>query len=188
MAAAEREISSAHLCFVQEHKIVDDAGLDAARGQLAKLGYEARFSKAVRTELGGRSCGTALLLGTHWDFVAELRPPKGLEHRATGAIVKLKGVELQAWSVYGHDRDPVVTRQLVLEVVQAASSELPLLVGGDFNAEPADVELWLQPFPAVEVAPAGGPTCHVGTASSELDFFVASRSILHALAGNVGCC
>ena len=175
------EAGKADIWLLQEHKVVEPDAITRIRKKLGKQGTSSVFGPAAFTAKRGRSSGTAILLGQHWDVLEELKAPSGREHRATGARVWAGGMELQLWSIYGDDRDAVVTEQIVEEILQSSSSVLPLVLGGDFNVSPATVQKWLEPYPSVEVVSGGVPTCHVGEASSELDFFVASRSMLHLL-------
>ena len=77
----------------------------------------------------------------------------------------------------------MVTRQLLMDVVTSSSPEAPLVIGGDFAASPSQVAGWLEDYPQLEVVSTGVPTCHVGGHSSELDFFVVGRSLLHLFKG-----
>ena len=61
--------------------------------------------------------------------------------------------------------------------------EVPLIIGGDFNASPGEVAGWLEDHPELEVVSCGAPTCHGGVGSSELDFFIIGRSLLHLFGG-----
>ena len=61
------------------------------------------------------------------------------------------------WSVYGDDKDEVITKQVVLEVVASVPVDVPVVIGGDFNASPAQVAGWLEDYPELEVCSTGTP-------------------------------
>ena len=48
--------------------------------------------------------------------------------------------------------------QLLKDVVAASAANVPLVIGGDFNATPSEVACWLEDFPEMEVVSAGSPT------------------------------
>ena len=76
-----------------------------ARSFMNSIGLTAVFSPAVATELGGRSSGTGIAFSLHAELIEELKVPVQTRHRATGARVRVRGLELQLWALYGHDRD-----------------------------------------------------------------------------------
>ena len=182
-AAAKVEEGEADVWLLQEHKLVSDAEVDKAKQELSRRGMAGVFSRGITTDAGGRSSGTAVIFGHHVDALGEVLAPGKLRHRATGVRLRVRGRELLLWSLYGHDRDDAITQQLIKDVARVSSPCLPTVIGADFNAVPQQVASWVEDLPSLadcETVSAGGPTCLVGTATSEIDFFVCSRPVLNA--------
>ena len=142
-AAATVEQEQAAIWLLQEHKITCELRIEGIRRFLGKKGFSTVFGPGIVTDKGGSSCGTAILMNHHCDVLERYKAPARLGHRAAGARVRAAGVEFQLWSVYGCDRDRLVTQELLKSIVAGASAEAPLLIGGDFNATPGEVQQWL---------------------------------------------
>ena len=67
----------------------------------------------------------------------------------------MRGLEVQLWALYGDDRDPVVSRQVLTDVLANSSSQVPVVIGGDYNSAPAEVAEWISDHPELEVVSAG---------------------------------
>ena len=102
-------------------------------------------------------------------------------HRAVGADVDIGPLALRMWSIYGSDRDSAITAQLVEDIVKASPADTPLLLGGDFNVQPAVAAEWLAAYPGLHVVRPLVPTCRSGGAESVIDFFVVSTALMHLL-------
>ena len=150
------------------------------RKRLARRGVTSVFSRGLRAEKLGRSSGVAVLFPQSFDVLRELRIERN-SHRAVGAVVQVGKLQLQYWSIYGSDKDQLVTQQVLEDAVSASARDLPLLIGGDFNADTATVAGWLAASPSLSVMSSGKVTCHSPQATSEIDFFVGSVSLLHVM-------
>ena len=100
----QKEFEKGHAVWcLQETKLWNRTQVRKARAWAAKKGLAAHFSLAVKTPKGGVSGGTAVV----WDmqrvhFGASLETGSFPSHRATGVLLKVGGLEVEVWSVYGH--------------------------------------------------------------------------------------
>ena len=178
------EANNAQIWMLQEHKIRTGAGIRAAKKEMRAAGWTPVFARAATTAAGSASGGTALLVRDHWD-ITEVRRIRGpAAHRAVGAVVRLGGLAACVWSIYGDCDDATTTEQLLRDVLEATPTGLEVLVGGDFNLRPQQVQAFLHNRTDLQVWASGQPTC-TGSAGtqSELDFFVMTKSLQHCAAG-----
>ena len=92
---AGMEAAGADVWLFQEHRLMSVDEIARARSYMQRLGLTAIFSPAVATELGGRSSGTGIAFSLHAELIEEMRVPVQTRHRATGARVRVRGLELQ---------------------------------------------------------------------------------------------
>ena len=130
LAVAAVEAPAADIWLLQEHKLTAESDIDRARVEMSRMGMTAVLDCGVETEAGGKSSGAAVAFSQHAEMVQQLSIAPRPSHRAKGARLKMRGLEMVAWSVYGDDKDEVITRQVVLEVVASVPADVPVVIGG----------------------------------------------------------
>ena len=177
----QRLFCSCHAIFVSEHKLVGEA-VAAAEAQFQQWGFRAHIGPAVRTEKGGRSSGTAILLRRQ--YVQEAFHLDGAPlctDRVTAIIWAWKRQRIFMCAVYlvsGVGLNDENVRVLSLALRAYVASALPGILAGDFNVTPE--EMWaanlLQPL-GLEIMAASTKQDRA-TISTEggrqLDYFIVS--------------
>ena len=178
--------TSADVTLLQEHRVVLQNGDGTAMSRAARrLGWNLQAASAKAGAATLASAGTAVAarrgigIAAHDDLVAD-----GYQYRLhfawVGAVMR---GGLHCGSIYLRDSEGLSPSNLaILGAATAAICALrgPWILGGDWNMTPATLiaSNWLSTVDGVIVAPEL-PTCN----SSVYDFFVISKSLVHAVAG-----
>ena len=177
------EASSADYVVAQEVRRLPHE-VDAAEATLRVRGWKAAISPAVVAAKGGTSCGTLVSTLAHLGSINAIGVPVA---QARWQFKRLSGIcrgGFHLGSLYLHC-SVGVTAKVNLDMLQEVAASLhciegPWALGGDFQCTPKDLAAtgWLTLIGGV-IACTELQTC----GKNEIDFFVVSKSLQHAVAG-----
>jgi len=177
--------TDAHLIAVQETKLADDDLIEEASSWCRKRGWQSFWGRAEKTEAGGRSSGTAVLvrLGLGALAFTETEIPPELQGRVALCRVQVpKTFDFVFGSVYceaGSLLGRVNTNILGLLGTVATSTRLATFFAGDYNMPPSTIMAtsFLGRSQSVILSPRR-PTCIQGRGPHQtIDFAIVSRRL-----------
>ena len=175
----------AEVWCLQEHKCHTKQAVRKAAEWSLQQGFNSFFAKAGTTAKGYATCGVAVTWSRHLQAVDAasqgIRMPGSWEHRLCMQPVQIGEVKVMVVSVYGNCSDICETAD-IWEVVAKTCQAIPfpVIVGGDWNAEPHVMQAVVNEQGAGwHVAAPGTWTCKPQIDSEEggscIDFFIVNN-------------
>ncbi len=175
--SADLPISESHVWLIQEHRLCTEREIKKARELMAARRFVSTFGKAVRTDKGGASSGTAVLrnqdIAEGQAEATKLLAVGQYAHRICWQLVQLGAVSVLMISVYGKTGDAVYTKGLVDWVCGTVQGiRFPVVIRGDWNFPPAQVQEWTLGTCGLTCIVPPHDTCYTVHGSNLYDFFV----------------
>ncbi len=168
--------------LAQEHKLQGAKAMQKARKASNGVGLNTRLTEALKTQKGGASGGVGVLWKQVHDIAVQDAPQGGIAvkegARVAATRLRIGGVTFVCVSIYG-DVSNKKQVQAMFEEVAAGTSyyKEPVVIAGDWNAEPDDVESWIGPAGDLQVVAPTGPTCWGSAGAARcIDFFVVNTT------------
>ncbi len=168
--------------LVQEHKLQGVKAMQKARKTCNAAGRNTRLSEADRTAKGGISGGVGVLWKQAHDIAVQDAPQGGIRVKENARVaatrLRIGDVTFVCVSVYGNVSDKSQVQRMFEEVAEGTSYyKEPVVIAGDWNVEPEEVEGWIGPGGDLQVVAPRGPTCwsSAGTARC-IDFLVVNTT------------
>ena len=181
------ELTSAHVVFIQEHRLESAQECDDATEWCGARGFHAVFQRACTSETGRPSCGVAILVAQRDDF-GVTAPALQLDPEESARIMALKLStpamdETLLINAYFEDSRGLsaFNRQLLAKMaIWQQEFAMPIIGGGDFNI-PADilareVEYWRRS--RLQLVAPSSPSYTTSKAATTIDYFVVSSVLI----------
>ncbi len=184
--------TDAHVIFAQEHRLLPDS-IPAASAWARAQGWKTVWAPAKLGKGGGAAAGTVILAR---DFVGLRHPDRGnavvAESRVVAAVIEPPSCRpFMGYAAYLHDGQGLSRTNLDLVASIGAhwesqeDSTLQLIVGADFNMEPATFAragLAKKVWGRLVVPPTPRGTCRTRTRSATYDYFFMSAALAELVA------